>query len=370
MAPIPYHDVFAGGSAPDFTTYGGTWSVSGGNYSDTSGGAGDKAVVGGATWRDYTIQADVRLHSGSGNSGLIARVSSPGTGTDTLQGYYIGIDASGTLVLGDESDGYTALEGETISGGVTPNTWIHLTAQVVNCTITVSAQPSGSTSVTSFTYADSSCHHMNGQAGVRAVGVATDWRHMTVTEGGTTATTYTPYWAPFDSDVSTGWTTYGGAWSVSSGVYSDANVGNGDKSVVSVPTSGNFTVQSDVQMNSAGSSANAGLILGVSSPSVGPDAYTGYYLGAGISDLIFGHENGSWTFLTQTPFESSTSSGEWMHVTAQAVNCVFTLTSQPLTQQYGYVQTFTEPGCTTTGDVGVRGFNTASGYQSFTVSPN
>jgi hypothetical protein len=123
-------------------------------------------------------------------------------------------------------------------------------------------------------------------------------------------------------------------------------------------------------MISMGTSANAGVILGVSNPSIGPDAYNGYYLGASAGYLIFGRENGSWTFLTQTPFESSVTSGEWLHVTAQANNCVFTLAVQPLTQQYGYLQTFTDPSCTTTGGVGVREFDTSAGWQSFSVSPN
>jgi len=370
MAPIPYHDVFASGSAPDFTTYGGTWSVSSGVYSDTSGGSGDKSVAGGATWRDYTIQADVQIQSSSGNAGLIAHVSNPGVGTDTLEGYYIGVSGRGNLVLGDEHDGYTALDSAAITGGVPVNTWIHITAQLNGCTITASAQPSGASTVTSFSYTDSNCNHMNGQIGVRTFNTNAKWRHIAVTEGGAASTSYTPYWAPFDSGSSSGWITYGGNWSIASGVYTDSNVGYGDKSVVSSSNSGNLTVQSDVQMNSMGSGANAGIILGVSNPSVGPDAYNGFFLGAGASDLIFGSENGSWTFLTQTPYESNLSNGEWVHVTAQAINCVFALAVQPLTQQYGYIQTFTDPGCTTTGDVGVREYDTSAGWQNFITTPN
>lgn len=370
MAPIPYHDVFAGGSAPDFTTYGGTWSVANGVYSNTSGGSGEKAVAGGATWGDYTVQGDIQLHGTSGNSGFIARVSNPGVGTDTLQGYYIGVDATGYLVLGLENDGYTALDTIAITGGVTENTWIHLTAQLVGCTITATAQQSGSSSVTSLSYTDSSCAYMNGQFGVRVFDVPTDFRHLTVTESGTANTSYLPYWAPFDSGSSSGWTTYGGAWSISSGVYNDSDVGYGDKSVASVSNSGNLVVQSDVQMTNMGSGANAGIILGVSDPSIGPDTYNGFFLGAGTSDLIFGIENGSWTFLTQSAYESAIDSAEWVHVTAQARNCVFTLVVQPITQQYGYLQSFTYPSCTTTGGVGVRDYDTSAGWQSFTVAPN
>lgn len=370
IAPIPYHDVFASGSAPDFTAYGGTWSVASGVYSDTSGGAGDKSVAGGATWRDYTVQADVQVQSSSGNAGVIVRVSTPGVGTDTLEGYYIGVSGKGNLVLGDEHDGYTGLESATVTGGVPVNTWIHLAAQLNGCTITASAQPSGTSTVTSFSYTDSSCSHMNGQIGVRTFNTQASWRHITVTGGGTTSTSYNSYWAPFDSGSNSGWTTYGGNWSIAGGVYTDANIGYGDKSVVSSSNSGNLTVQSDVRMNSMGSNANAGIILGVSNPSVGPDAYNGFFLGAGTSDLIFGSENGSWTLLAQTPYEANLSNGEWVHVTAQAVNCVFTLAVQPLTQQYGYIQSFTDPGCTTTGSVGVRAYDTSAGWQNFTTTPN
>ena len=90
-------------------------------------------------------------------------------------------------------------------------------------------------------------------------------------------------WGSFRQRSSSGWTTYGGAWSIAFGVSTDTNVGYGNKSVASVSNSGNLVMQSDVQMTGMGPSANAEIVLEISNPSMGADAYNGFYLGAAAS---------------------------------------------------------------------------------------
>jgi hypothetical protein len=379
MAPMPYHDAFASNSAPDYTSYGGSWSASGGVLSDSNAGQGDKVVMVGNTsggitgyamhWRDYTVQADLRLHN-SGNAGFLIRASNPATGADSVDGYYVGADTGGIVVLGNEAYGYTSLSSASIPDGVPTNTWLHLTATVANCTISVTAQLAGSTNQAHFSYTDSSCAHMNGTIGLRTFNTAADWRNVTVDETGIAPSSSTPYLAPFASGSSSGWTTYGGTWSISNNVYQDTNSGQGDKSVVSVSTNANLIVQSDVEMSTVSGSPNSGILLGVSNPAVGPDSLDGFYIGTNVQSLVLGYESYAWRSLAFTPYENALSAGQWVHVTAQTRGCVFTVTVQPLSQTYGYLQSYVYPSCTTPGSQGVREFNAATGFQNFSVLPN
>jgi len=235
FAPIPYHDAFANNAASDYTSYGGSWSASGGVLSDSNAGLGDKVMMVGNTtggitgyaahWRDYTVQTDVRLHS-SGNAGILIRGSNPATGTDSVNAYYVGADTGGSVVLGKEAYGWTFFTNASLS--VPTNTWIHLTVTVSNCNIAVTGQQVGGTTQASFSYNDTNCSLMNGTIGLRTYNTAADWRNVIVNETGTAPATNVPYLAPFASGSSTGWTTYGGSWSISSGVYNDINSGLGE----------------------------------------------------------------------------------------------------------------------------------------------
>jgi Domain of Unknown Function (DUF1080)/Carbohydrate binding domain len=179
-ALLPYTDSLADGNDAGWTTYGGSWSVSGGVYRDSNSGPGNKSVTGSTGWGDYTLQGDVKLNA-SGQAGLIARVSAPGTGSDALQGYYVGIETGGTVFLGRQNNNWTQLQSTALAGGVTTNTWYHLIVQAVGCTFTISAFPVGSsTTTTTFSYTDTGCSFTSGQVGVRDHYTTASWRNISV----------------------------------------------------------------------------------------------------------------------------------------------------------------------------------------------
>lgn len=101
-----------------------------------------------------------------------------------------------------------------------------------------------------------------------------------------------------DADA-VGWTPYGGTWGVEAYEYS-VEASLGAKAVASGTSFANFTFEADVKVSSAASGANGGLIFRVSQPSVGYDAYHGYYVGLypGNDLVVLGKANGSWTQLT------------------------------------------------------------------------
>jgi hypothetical protein len=357
---LPYHDALASGSAPGWSTYNGTWSVSGSSYVNSAvDSAGDKAVTGSTSWNTYTLQGDVKITSGSGDAGLLAYVNNPAAGTDALDGYYFGISPSGTIELGREAYGWTLLQSAAMP--VSLNTWYHLVVQGAGCTLTVSAQPVGSTTVTSFTYVDTGCAYTGGQVGVRSFNAAANWRDISVSSG---ASTTTPYYAPFASS-SAAWTTYAGSWSLGSEIYSNTAVDTqGDKSIGG-PTGGNFTLTGDVQLTTTG--GDAGFLLRATDPAVGTDAVDAYYMGVNSGGFLgIGKENYGWTQLSTTPIGFNANS--WYHITGEVVGCQVTLTAQPAASTT--TTTVTVNDCSfSSGQVGVRSFNTSAGWRYVSVTP-
>ncbi len=179
-ATLPYYAPFAAAGQPaGFMTYAGTWSLSNEAYVDSANDTqGDKAV-GGPTFGDFTLTGDIKLTTSNGNAGFLLRTTNPATGTDALDGYYVGVDASGAILIGKESDGWTLLTSAPLNGRP-GSTWYHLTARVTGCQIRVTAQaanaatPSNDVTVTD-------CSYASGQIGIRAYGTSAQWRFVSVT---------------------------------------------------------------------------------------------------------------------------------------------------------------------------------------------
>jgi hypothetical protein len=376
MAPLPYHDAFLGNYRGDYTSYGtGSWSTSSGIMSVNTPAADDKLVLVGNTtggageygmnWRDYTLQGDVRLRA-AGDAGFLVRTSSPTTGLDHAYAYYVGIGSTGVVFLGDMHNGYSGLGSATIAGGSAPNTWVHVTATVAGCSITITAVPVGSTS-TPGTFSVNDCSHLGGTIGLRTDGIAADWRNVAVNETGANPGSNAPYFAPWANTNPTGWSQYGGTWNMTNGLYQVVDDGQGDKSVEQTVRASNAIVQSDVQVSAT---PNSGILLGVSNPQTGVDQLTGYFIGTGPQSLFLGQEANNWTGLTGTNYENPLSAGNFIHITAQVRNCQFTLAAQPLTLPYGYFQTYIAKDCSTSGRAGVREFKANTNFQNFSVLPN
>jgi hypothetical protein len=370
---LPYASGFSGGDA-GWIDYGGCWSTSGNTYSETCGGSGgNKAIAGSTGWGDYTLQGDVEITSGT-QAGLLARVSNPSSGTDALNGYYIGVDTSGNVVLGRESGSWTALESATVPGGIALNSWYHLTVQAVGCTFTISENAVGSTATpTAFSYTDNGCTDTTGAIGVRDQGSTASWQNITATAGGTTSTATATYLAPFASGASTGWTPYGGSWttSASTATYTDSSGGAGDKSVAGSSAWTNYTLTGDVQLGSAtGASPNAGFIVRVSDPAVGVDSLDGYYAGITSTSLVLGRESYGWTQLATAAFPVALASGAWYHLTVEVVGCQITLTGVPDAGGSQVSATYNDTGCSaTTGQIGVRTYDTTASWKNIAVTP-
>ena len=364
---LPYHDGFASGYASGWTTYNGNWSVSGNTYVNSSVDSnGDKAVTGSPSWDNYTLQGDVQITSGGGDAGFNFRVTNPAAGTDSLNGYYVGVNTSGNLVLGRESYGWTLLQTTAIPGGVSTNAWYHLAAQADGCTLTVSAQLAGSTTVTGFTYTDSGCTFTSGAIGVRSFNAAAQWRNISVAVGESSSL---PYYAPFAGNGEpSGFSTYAGTWSLYNEDYiNSSNDSDGDKSIGG-PTFGNLTLTGDVELTS--NNGNAGFLIDATNPSVGTDSVDAYFVGVNASgSIVIGKESYGWTQFTTAPL-SSTPVNNWYHLTAQIAGCQIRLTAQPV-NSWTPSNDVTVTDCSySSGQIGVRSYGTSAEWRYVSVTPN
>jgi hypothetical protein len=381
---LPFTDDWANGDA-GWNTYNGTWTAanatSGPTYTESTAGAGGpKAVSGQTTWGDYTLQGDVRINSGT-QAGLLFRVTSPTAGNDALNGYYLGLYTTGSIVLGRQNNNYTALK-TTALPALAPgaNTWYHLTVQAVGCVFTYTAQPLdqvGIGTVTSGTYTDTNCP-TSGAIGVREFGSGASFRNITATSGGTTSSTPAPYLSQFGamgltSPSTSGWTTYGGSWATSTAneTYSDSTGTAGDRAVTTAPST-NYSLTGDVLMTTAPTGATgAGFLVRAGGTASGLNAVTGYYVGLNSTNLsITRISSGVATVLDTDALPAALGAGTWYHVTVEVVACQITATAISKAGGQWTRSTFTDTGCTQApGQIGLRSLGTPASWRAIAATP-
>jgi hypothetical protein len=97
----------------------GPWALSGSALTVSGNAPTGKRLFGDKNWGDYTVTAEITLRNGN-NCGLLVRATDPGspafldvpptaseakTGTDWVQGYYIGLSGD-AVFIGKQSYGY------------------------------------------------------------------------------------------------------------------------------------------------------------------------------------------------------------------------------------------------------------------------
>ncbi|MBC8059827.1 MAG: AbfB domain-containing protein [Clostridiaceae bacterium] len=113
-------DNFEDGNANGFTNYGGTWSVTNGQY-NVGANAGAKSIANGMYFSNFTYDADVSVNGG--DAGLLFRVTKPTSGVDSYTGYYVGINAN-QVVLGKANNNWTQIATSPMT--TTANTMYHI----------------------------------------------------------------------------------------------------------------------------------------------------------------------------------------------------------------------------------------------------
>lgn len=109
IAPVTMkvRDDFADRNSLGWRTYGGTWSAQSGRFT-AAHSYGGKAVLD-TNFGNLTQDTDVTITSGSGDAGVVFRVTQPAVGTDSYRGYYAGISTRGRVLLGRAANSWTLL---------------------------------------------------------------------------------------------------------------------------------------------------------------------------------------------------------------------------------------------------------------------
>jgi hypothetical protein len=161
----------------------------------------------------------------------------------------------------------------------------------------------------------------------------------------------------------TGFTVYGGAWSVTNGALFSAN-GSGPKQIYNGfnQSGGDVSVQLQFSSNEGG---DAGVIFQVSQPGVGADVFTGYEVSlAPAGYVVLGRHVQNYQSLSQV--SCSVPIGQWITLEVQYTNAsVVVLVNSNRVLQYTDTQ---QP--LTSGQVGLRNYQQDVQFQNLTISTN
>ena len=165
-------DNFGDNDAVGWRTYGGSWSVSGGQYR-AGASYGGKALLD-DNHTNATYDADVTVTSGAGDAGLVFRATGAAVGTDSYRGYYAGITPAGRVVLGKANNNWTQLGAASMT--ITPGTRYRLRVVTSGTTIRVYVNDMATPRIT---VTDGS--YASGRTGVRVFNAAAAFDNVAVT---------------------------------------------------------------------------------------------------------------------------------------------------------------------------------------------
>ena len=367
---LPLYAPLASGNDTGWATYGGTWTVNGGMYTQTGASAGPKSLVGSTGWTDLTVSTDLRLDS-SGQAGVLLRTTSPSVGADNHVGYYVGIETAGNLIIGSQNHNWTPLSSAAVTGGVPTGTWFHLSATIIGCSIKATVKRDDSVATTTAIATVPGCFAA-GQVGVRTHLTTASFRNFQVTAAGvSTVTNYADSWR---SGYSTGWTAHGGTWTTiaTGGIQRQSAPGTEGPKYVS-PVSGDaYTVSADVRLSSlTAPSGNAGVLARASDLGTGPDNYTGYFAGidGSTAQLSLGRAySGRWAPLANITVPGGVSLNSWYHVSLRTTGCSISATAQPIESWDFASVAVNDVGCLASGEAGIRGMLATNDFTEFSVT--
>ncbi|KAE8550127.1 hypothetical protein TMatcc_001204 [Talaromyces marneffei ATCC 18224] len=172
-----------------------------------------------------------------------------------------------------------------------------------------------------------------------------------------------PTTSSFKDDFSSGsmaqWMTYDGSFGASSGALVGSNSFGGKALINS--NYGNFLYEVDVTLPSA--SGNAGLVFRVTNPSVGADAYNGYYAGISTSSVFVGRASNSWTPLGSAQVDLAIN--QLHHVKVEVVDTTLNIFVDDMNK----VLVSVTDGTYTSGMNGVRVYGTEATFDNIQFNP-
>lgn len=172
------------GHRDEWTPIGGDWHFADNVVYDNSFARGAKLLTGSHAWNNLKFNADIQFKGDNADMGVMVRTNDEQQGTDTYNGYYIGLRTlDGTMVVGRSNFGWTEAQPVTIPGGVHSSTWYRLQVVAVGCNIAASVQNLSTGQTAWIAFQESFCVH-SGRIGLRSLNRDGAWRNVSVAPAG------------------------------------------------------------------------------------------------------------------------------------------------------------------------------------------
>lgn len=305
--PVIYRDTFSddfnSGLFGDWVYYNDGFAMYQGKaVSNTTEGnnKGVKMVNYATEFDNFTYEVDIKPE-GTGDAGVLFRASKAALGTDTYEGYYVGINkTSNEVVMGSSNGRWSFIDKASIEA--TSDGVYHLKVEALGNQIKVYVEDMNNPKLT---VEDS--RYTKGYIGLRSYKCPAQWDNVSVAKKVVEPNVFRDDFLDGNTDE---WTTYGGSWSIVNGSYK-VGADPGAKSLINGVTVQNFNMEVEVNIGEVG---NAGVIFRATNPSVGTDAFNGYYVGlnAEFNKIEVGKMDGGYTELAAPTVDLA--SDYWHHL--------------------------------------------------------
>lgn len=177
---LPYRASFVQNNASEWTAYGGSWQLQNGVMVNLSDERGAKLITGSSRWRNYQVSTDLKLIGHGGDVGVLVRVQQPDEGTDSYDGYYVGLrSAESAVVIGRADYGWLEARPVAIQGGLEHGKWYNMRVVVVGCHIGAQVTDLATGEQTWDAFYEPSCV-ATGKIGLRSMDTGGAWRNISV----------------------------------------------------------------------------------------------------------------------------------------------------------------------------------------------
>jgi signal transduction histidine kinase len=183
---VPTHSFpLIAGQMGEWQAIGGKWEITNGAALSESNERGAKLLAGSADWSDYTLTSDVRFDGAAADMGVIIRSNDETEGTDTYNGYFVGLRSlDGKIVIGRANYGeWVEARPVQIPGGVSPTVWYRLRVTTFQCHIAASVQNLDTLQTAWVAFHESFCVK-TGRIGLRSLNANGMWRNISIKGAG------------------------------------------------------------------------------------------------------------------------------------------------------------------------------------------
>lgn len=165
------------------------------------------------------------------------------------------------------------------------------------------------------------------------------------------------------------WTPYGGSWTLEQNAVIAQSLERGAKLVTGSDSWTDYQLDVDVQLRGHG--GDIGIAVRVNQPTIGIDAYRGYYAGIRFDDsaIVIGRSDSHWLMTSNVPIAGGVTTQQWYHLHIVAVGCkVLVEVTNPSTGATSYAGLVDRPSrCIRSGKIALRETAANGGWKNLLV---